>query len=67
MGVRDVLFNDTPDGSDDKTTHAMSEQQSSHETTIIIQVLAFFGHVPAELGPETRSNGSGLKSGAERT
>ncbi len=26
-----------------------------------------FGRFPAELGPETRSNGSGLKNGAERT
>ncbi len=27
----------------------------------------FFGRFPAELGPETRSKGSGLKNGAERT
>ena len=26
-----------------------------------------FGRFPAELGPETRSNGSGSKNGAERT
>ncbi len=26
-----------------------------------------FGQFPAELGPETRSNGSGSKNGAERT
>ena len=26
-----------------------------------------FGWFPAELGPETRSNGSGSKNGAERT
>ncbi len=26
-----------------------------------------FGRFPAELGPETRSNGSGLKNDAERT
>ncbi len=27
----------------------------------------FLGHSPAKLGPETRSNGLGSKSGAERT
>ena len=29
--------------------------------------VAFVGLFPAELGPETRSNGSGSKNGAERT
>ncbi len=30
-------------------------------------VYLVFGRFPAELGPETRSNGSGSKNGAERT
>ncbi len=29
-------------------------------------LLPVWGQIPAELGPETRSNGSGLKNGAER-
>ena len=33
----------------------------------IIIVILGFGRFPAELGPETRSKGSGSKNGAERT
>ncbi len=29
-------------------------------------LFSIWGHIPAELDPETRSNGSGLKNGAER-
>ncbi len=30
-------------------------------------LILVFGRFPAELGPETRANGSGSKNGAERT
>ena len=33
----------------------------------IIILILVFGRFPAELGPETRSNGSGSKNGAGRT
>ena len=39
----------------------------NQETKNIIQVLVLLDHFPAELGPETRSNGSGSQDGAERT
>ncbi len=34
---------------------------------IIILVLAFWGRFPANLGPGTRSNGSGSTNGVERS
>ncbi len=33
----------------------------------MIHVSAVFGHFPAELGPETHSDGSSSKDGAEHT
>ncbi len=40
---------------------------SLRTSNAIYKLYLVFGRFPAELGPETRSNGSGLKNGADRT
>ncbi len=60
-----VLFADSREtqhavnsGSIHSTCLIVTWQQSNQDTQIVIYVLAFFGHFPAKLGPETRSSGS---------